>query len=49
MATKMNITTVSVSLFVSTINVVKFGWKLRKAAQQAGMALWVSCQTMFPV
>lgn len=38
----MDITTVSFSLFISSVNVVKFTWKFRKAARQAGMNFWVS-------
>lgn len=42
LATRMDITTVSFSLFISSVNVVKFTWKFRKAARQAGMNFWVS-------
>jgi hypothetical protein len=42
LATKMDITIISFSLFISSINVVKYTWKFRKAARQAGMNFWVS-------
>ncbi|WIA12491.1 hypothetical protein OEZ85_012524 [Tetradesmus obliquus] len=49
LATRMDITTVSFSLFISSVefiefqhsvNVVKYTWKFRKAARQAGMNFW---------
>jgi hypothetical protein len=46
LATRMDITIISFSLFISSINVVKYTWKFRKAARQAGMNFWVSaCHT----